>query len=118
MSTDATAPAPTISIFAPDGSIIGDRLSEKPFLEECREWCENVFRTTRYSRKDRLWVEGQMKLSMYYGDQSVLVYDSGDDWIVIAHSDGSDDIVYRTLRAMSPEVRAKVTYCTPIPWGE
>lgn len=118
MSTSATVSASTISIFAPDGSIIGERLSEKPFLEEAREWCENVFKKTRYSRKDRLWVEGNMKLSMYYGDQSVLVYDSGDEWIVIAHSDGSDDIVYRMLRAIPSEIRPKVTLCTPIPWEQ
>lgn len=117
MATE-TANAPALSIFAADGSIIGERLSAKPFLEEYREWCEGVFRSTRYSKKDRLWVEGNMKLSMYYGDSIVLVYEGEDDWIVVAQSDGSDDTIYRTLAGLSPDVRPKVTLCTPIPWGE
>ncbi len=113
---EAVPHSPPQSIFAPDGKVIGDRLSAKPFLEPYRESVEADLRGRRLSRKDRLWVEGQVKLSMYYADQYVLVWEEADDWVVVAHGEPDEVDFFPILKGLTPEQRRRVLFVIPEPF--
>ncbi len=112
----ALAQAPFV---APDGTMLGERLSEKPIPEQFRQQIDDHLRQRTFrSKKDRLWILNNIKLDIYYPYENLIYYDEGDDWIVLAHGRWSDARIRFIVENLTEEQSRKVVLATPEPWDQ